>query len=229
MGRTLPMNLLRVKLELRTLILLALLLCCTRAAVAQTPAPVAEPVSVVIVVDTSASVESLSGANGKGFRESFARFAQAGGGRDEFFVVKVSTSASLYLDRTEDAGAVSKKLSELFSSREPGATALFDGCALALQKLSGGKHERRLLLVMSDGVDTTSELTLEGIQHLLKGSGVQLFAVEVGQRRPVGSFDDGFRTLESLAKASGGAAYRLKKKESEFDSILSSIRTALSR
>ncbi|HEX7316705.1 MAG TPA: VWA domain-containing protein [Pyrinomonadaceae bacterium] len=214
------------------LLLLALLLCVARSAGAQTgtaaTTPVAEPVSGVIVVDASTSADSLSGADGKRFREAFARFAQASGGRDEFTVVEVSTYASVSLDRTEDAAEVSKKLSRLFSSREPAATSLFDGCALALKKAAQGKYERRFILVLSDGVDTVSELSLKEVEKLLKEGGVKLFAIEVESRDRVGNFDGGFRALEALAKASGGAAYRQKKK-GEFDPILSSIREALRR
>lgn len=211
----------------RTLLLFALLLCPAGAAAAQT-APAAVPVSGVIVVDASTSARSLSGADRKRFLDAFARFAQAGGGRDEFSVVKVSTRASLHLDRTGDAGVVSKRLSELFREREPGATALFDGCALALKMASGGRHGRRFLLVLSDGVDTTSELSLRDVEKLLKEGGVKLFAVEVGRGSPVAGFDGGFRTLEALAKASGGAAFR-PKKAGEFDAVLSSVREALGR
>ena len=220
----------RAESKARTLTLLALLLCCAHAASAQTapPAAEAEPFSVVIVVDTSASVESLSGSDGKKFLDSLARFAQAGGGRDEFFVVEVSTQASLYLDRTQDSAEVAKRLSKLFSPHGPAATALYDGCALALKKASEGKYERRVVLLLSDGVDTVSELTLNGIQHLLEVSGVKLFAVEIGQRRPVGSFDGGFRNLEALARASGGAAYRLKK-GGGFETVWAAVRAAARR
>ena len=85
-----------------------------------------------------------------------------------------------------------------------------------------------LALLLSDGIDTTSELSLGEVEKMLKGSGVKLFAVEVESRERLRSFDGGFRNLEALAKASGGAAYRLKQK-GEFDPILSSIREAVSR
>lgn len=226
------MNTPRANYRARALALLALLLCGGGAARAQAgaaaPAPTEEPASGVIVVDASTSAEALSGSDGKKFLEAFRRFAQAAGGRDEFAVVEVFTRASVSLGRTGDAAAVSKKLSGLFSSREPGATALYDGCALALKQAAGGKHGRRFILVLSDGIDTTSELSLGDVETLLKGGGVRLFAVEVESRDRPRDFDGGFRNLEALAKASGGAAYRVKKR-GEFDPILSSIRAALQR
>lgn len=214
----------------RTLLpLIVLLLGCARPTAAQltapTQTPADEPSSGVVVVDTSASINSLSGSDGKKFLEAFEHFAQAGGGRDEFALVRVSTAASLDLERTGDSGLVSKRLSKLFKNREVGATALFDGCALALKNVSEGGHGRRYLLVLSDGVDTTSELSLSDLQRLLKESGVKLFAVEVGGRYSV---PDGFRNLEALAKASGGAVYRLKK-GSDSDTILAGIRSELRR
>lgn len=214
------MNTRRAKHLARTLALLALLLCCAGAA-AQTPAPVGG----VIVVDTSASVESLSGPEGKKFLEAFGRFAQAG---DEFAVIRVSTYASIHLEPTEDAGMVAKKVSELFKDKEPQATSLYDGCALALKKALGSRHGRRFILVLSDGVDTVSELPLKEVQRLLHEGGVKLFAVEVGQSQHVGGSDGGFRNLEALAKASGGAAFRLKKK-GDYDAIFENVREALAR
>jgi Mg-chelatase subunit ChlD len=223
----------RMKLKARTLVLLALLLCTARATstqvVAPAPTPEVKPVSIALVVDASTSVGTLNKAGGKQFLESFARFAAAEGGRDEFFVVKVSTQASLYLDRTEDPAEVSKALGKLFSKREVGATSLFDGCALGVEKLANARHEGRFVLLLSDGVDTISERTLEDVESLLKRTGVKLFAIEMGEGSPVAEHNqNGFRNLEQLAKASGGAAYRVKK-ASEFDSILTSIRAKLRR
>jgi Ca-activated chloride channel family protein len=149
--------------------------------------------------------------------------------RDEFFVVKVSTQASLYLDRTEDAAEVSKALGKLFSKQEVGATALYDGCALGAGKLANARHEGRVVILLSDGVDTLSTLKLEDVESLLKRTGVRLFAVEVGRESPALEHRRmGFRNLERLAKASGGAAYRVRK-PSEFDSILTNIRALLRR
>lgn len=212
------------------LLLLALLLCGARAACAQTEttAAAAGPVSGVIVVDASTSADSLAGSGGKHLLEAFKRFTQASGGRDEFAVVEVSTRASVSLAQTADAAEVSKRLAKLFSSREPGATALFDGCALALKVAARGKYEPRFILVLSDGIDTVSELSLRDVEKLLKGGGVRLFAVEVEPREHIDSFDGGFRNLEALAKASGGAAYRTKTKGG-FDAILASIGEALRR
>ncbi len=217
------MNTHRAEPFARTLALLALLLCGVRAAAAQAP----EPLSGVIVVDTSSSVESLSGSEGRRFVEAFGRFARAGGGRDRFSVVKVSTRASVYLEPTEDAGRVTEGLSKLFSQREVGATALFDGCALALRQAAGGSRGPRFLLVLSDGLDTISELPLKDLEGLLKGSGVKLFAVELPNRGPVGG-SPGRRNLEALAKASGGAVFR-PKKAAEFDTMLAGVRDALGR
>lgn len=218
-----------MKLKAQTFVLLALLLCTARAASAQAVAPTPEvkPVSIALIVDASTSVGSLNRAGGKQFLESFASFAAAEGGRDEFFIVKVSTQASLYLEGTEDAAEVSKALGNLFSKREVGATALFDGCALGVQKLANARHEGRFVLLLSDGLDTISELTRQDVENLLKRTGVRLFAIEVGEGSPVPQHSqDGSRNLEQLAKASGGAAYRVKK-ASEFDSILTSIRAQL--
>ena len=196
---------------------------------APTPATASEPVSIAFVIDTSSSVWATFDSDGKRLRQAIAQFVEAGGGRDEFFIFRVSTEVELYLDRTEDASEVAKSLSKLLSRRKVGATALFDGCALAATKAADGKHTRRAVLLLSDGVDTVSSMSLVDVEGLLKRAGVRLFAVEVGDRRSGGVYEEGgFRNLSRLAKASGGAIYRLNK-AGELDSILAAVRAELSR
>src|SRR5687768_8689706 len=224
----------RARLNARTFALLALLLCGGRAVAsaqtaAPTPAQTPEPASIAIVIDTSASVWATFDSDGKRLRQALARFVEAGGGRDEFFIFRVSTETELHLDRTEDASEVVRSLSKLLSRRKVGATALFDGCALAATKAADGKHTRRAVLLLSDGVDTISSMSLGDVEGLLKRAGVRLFAVEVGDRRSGGAYyEGGANNLSKLAKASGGAVYRLNK-AGELDSILAAVRAELSR
>lgn len=220
----------------RTLALLALLLCGVgEGAPAQapsdpTPTTAAEPVSVAIVVDTSSSSRASLAEDSKRLRQALGRFLEAGGGRDEFAVINVSTRPELYLDWADDPARVSKALSKLISRREPGATAIFDGCALAAAKARDAKHARRAVLVLSDGMDTTSALPAGEVEKLLKTAGVRLFAVEVGDRgkRDATYYEGGFGNLSRLASASGGAVYRLQK-AAELDEILAAVRAELSR
>jgi VWFA-related protein len=218
----------------RSLLLLALALCGARAAAyarqaAPAPAPSAEPASIAIVVDTSSSTHTSLAADRKRLRQAFERFLEAGGGRDEFAVINVSTKSELYLDWAHDPAQVSKALSKLIASREPGASAFFDGCALAAGKARAGRHARRAVLALSDGVDTTSTLNFGEVEKVLKAAGVRLFAVEVGDRGAGGAYyEGGFRNLSGLAAASGGAFYRLNK-AGELDSILAAVRSELGR
>jgi hypothetical protein len=83
--------------------------------------------------------------------------------------------------------------------------------------------------MLSDGVDTLSDLELGDVQNLLKQTGVRLFAIDIGQGRGTAvSYAEGFRNLNKLASSSGGAVFRLKK-GSELDSIFEHVTDALRR
>jgi Ca-activated chloride channel homolog len=90
-----------------------------------------------------------------------------------------------------------------------GATSLYDAVNLASEYLKPVEG-RRVIVVVSDGGDTTSERTLLDALASAQRSDVMLFAVFTGNRNFSENLRDlaGERALETLTSETGGVLYR---------------------
>lgn len=174
--------------------------------------------SVVIVFDTSGSMQ---GNKIKQAKESLAQFIKTSKDQDEFFLIELNSHARLLLDRSRDSDALVNKLSHV----EPkGDTAFYDAVYLGLERVLGGAHSRKILLVISDGEDNNSRYTFREIRQRLRESGVLIYAIGVGG----GYFSigkgrlNGRSVLEELASASGGKAF-FPKGEVEMSEVFEKI------
>ena len=75
-----------------------------------------------------------------------------------------------------------------------GRTALLDAIYMGLNKMKQAKHQKRALLIISDGGDNSSRYTEREIKNLVKEADVQIYAI--GIYEPVASRG---RTAEELA------------------------------
>jgi VWFA-related protein len=85
-----------------------------------------------------------------------------------------------------------------------GNTALYDGIAAALDHLKTGTRERKALIVVSDGGDNASQISLPDLLRKVQTSNVVIDTI--------GIFDPTYRdenpgVLRRLAKMTGGTAY----------------------
>jgi VWFA-related protein len=86
-------------------------------------------------------------------------------------------------------------------------TAVFDAVATALQMAGEGVHQKKGILVLSDGKDNSSRRTVEQVQRAIRNSEVLVYALAVdgGDGGPWG-IDDGVdaRALRKLTDDTGG-------------------------
>jgi VWFA-related protein len=88
-----------------------------------------------------------------------------------------------------------------------GRTALHDALDAALDDIMAGRHERRVLVVLSDGGDNASRLTLDEVRDEVLASNVVVYTVALfdpllPERNP--------KALKRLAEATGGLAFEPK-------------------
>jgi Ca-activated chloride channel homolog len=160
------------------------------------------PVSMGVVFDVSGSMgkEKLSRA-----REALRHFIDTSHGKDEYFLIGFNSRAQLLMDRTRDSDAM---LSRLTFVEAKGNTALYDACYLGIERVTRGTHQKRALLVISDGQDNSSRYTFGELRRLLKETDVLIYAVGIIERGSPGSLDMGGQALlDELASVSGGRAF----------------------
>ena len=138
------------------------------------------PVSIVILVDSSSSMNSNNGQLGSAQRiaAQFMRTARPG---DDISAMDFTDQMGSYqqLTREQLLNPVGVTLSPAPSS----GSALYDAIATALCHLRASKNLRQAVIVISDGIDQYSHLSLEQLIGQVRSSRAQLFMIGL-QSRP---------------------------------------------
>jgi Ca-activated chloride channel homolog len=160
------------------------------------------PVSIAVVFDVSGS---MSGDKIQRAREALSRFIQTSHARDEYFLIGFNSRAQLLMDATRDSDAVLNRLTFVETS---GNTALYDACYLGVEKLLRASHEKRAIILISDGEDNNSRYTFSEVRRLLRESDVLIYSVGILGRGATGATSiSGQAILDELSSVSGGEAF----------------------
>ena len=132
------------------------------------------PVSLGLAVDTSGSMagEKMSAAQAAVSRFVFDLL----GPRDQVFLYRFDSRPMLVQGWTEDRRAVVRSLG---SVRPAGGTALYDAVADAVPLAATGTRRKKALVVISDGNDTNSEITVGELRQLIRESEVMVYAIGI--------------------------------------------------
>jgi Ca-activated chloride channel family protein len=176
------------------------------------------PVSVGVIFDVSGS---MSGDKIKRAREALSKFIQTSHDADEYFLIAFNSRAQLLLDKNRDGNAVLDKLTFVDTR---GQTALYDAIYLGVEKVQRGTHQKRALLVISDGQDNSSRFTFDNVRRLLKESDVTVYGVGILSGSDAGSSlgMEGQGILDELSGVSGGKAF-FPRSGVEMDDIFEQI------
>lgn len=159
------------------------------------------PWTVGLVIDASSSM--------RGQREAVtaagAAFAELSHPLDELFTVNFNEAVWRGLPPAirfaENAGQLRQALS---AAPVQGMTALYDAVNAALDHLDLGTRDRRALIVVSDGGDNASRLTLEQVDEHARRSNASIYAVILtdGDNREARP-----GVLKKLARENAGSAF----------------------
>src|SRR5437870_6949942 len=107
------------------------------------------PVSVGILLDTSGSMDRKI----RTAIEAVERFSRRIHQNDEIFLITFSGRPVLQQDFTDDREKLAQALRHLTAT---GGTALYDALSQGLTKIQSGRHNKRAILLITDGQDTAS-------------------------------------------------------------------------
>jgi Ca-activated chloride channel family protein len=176
------------------------------------------PVSLGVIFDVSGS---MSGEKIAKARKALERFIATSHPSDEYFLIAFNNRAQLLLDRTRDGDAVLRKLT-LVNPREN--TALYDAVYLGVDKVTRGAHQKRALLIISDGQDNASRYNFGEVRRLMKESDVVTYAVGILGGGDASSMlgMQGQAFLDELTSVSGGKSF-YPQTDVEMDEIFERI------
>ena len=161
-----------------------------------------QPVSVGILVDISGST-FLSQKAFDYIADGIHKLIQVSNPQNEYFVAAFQAKPSMVHTWTNDSQAIRSKLQQLEFN---GVSALFDGLYSSVQYAKTGRHQKKVVIVLSDGMDNNSTRTFKEIREYLKESDVLLHAIALLDEERAGSAlgQEGESILSELTKVSGG-------------------------
>jgi VWFA-related protein len=135
-----------------------------------------EPLSVAILIDTSSSMQApdvKEVGRAKPIIDAINHFLELSNPGNEYFVMTFDRDAQVVLDWRQG-----KKLPSLdvLPPKDPHLTALYDAGAAALTKLKEGHHNKRVVLLFSDGLDSGSKTRYADLRRSLERTDVLIYA-----------------------------------------------------
>jgi len=132
------------------------------------------PISVGILLDTSGSMA----AKMRAATSAVTRFINNIHPEDDIFLMTFARDVSIEQDFTSDRRKLARALNSLNVS---GGTHLYDALRQALDKVRTGRHDKRAILVISDGIDGGSKTTLEVLLRAIQSSEVLVYGLGPSQ------------------------------------------------
>ena len=159
------------------------------------------PVSIGLLLDSSGSMKNKKQKSS----EAAAAFFKTANSEDEFFLIEFDDHPKLAVPFTGDTDTL---YHEITHTRPFGQTALFDAIHMALGVMKAARHERKALVIVSDGGDNRSRRTFTAIKGDMLEADVQLYAMGIFDPEGVspGSREEaqGPQVLDNLAEITGG-------------------------
>jgi Ca-activated chloride channel family protein len=190
------------------------------------------PISMVIMLDTSASMdEKLAAARAAG-----KRFVRTLRPQDDAQVMQFNDRALVLQDFTADHGALEGAFDRTEAS---GPTALHNALYVALKDLAqqkaGGQLRRRAIVLLSDGEDTASLVSDEQVLELARKTEINIYAISLRPRnvpeRNRLKFSQAAHLLSALTQDTGGQAHfpnSISELDAVYDRIADELRTQYS-
>jgi VWFA-related protein len=157
------------------------------------------PVSLGLLIDNSGSMRTLRPK----VEAAALALARASNPQDEIFVLNFNDKARIDVPFTSDVGVLEAGIGRVDSI---GGTAMRDAIDMAQTYLSEhGTRDRKVLLVITDGIDNASVATRDRIEKQAEQRDTVIFAVGLfGNEDRV---KQGRHELDQLADRTGGMAY----------------------
>lgn len=169
---------------------------------------------MVLAVDISGSMDAHDMRNADDqprqrlqvVKDVVGEFIEARDG-DRVALIVFGTRAFVQTPFTQDLSSVRDLLDATDVGMAGPDTAIGDAIGLAIRTFETSEVEQRLLVLLSDGADTSSRMSPVNAAEIAVQEGVTIFTVGVGD--PQGRGDDrvDLQALEDIANRAGGAFY----------------------
>jgi VWFA-related protein len=174
------------------------------------------PVSMGLIVDNSGSMRDKRAK----VEAAALALAKDSNREDEVFIVNFNDEAFMDLPQGKDFTNDIKEMEDALTRIDSrGGTAMRDAIRMSIDWLKEKAHkDKKVLVVVTDGNDNSSVVSLESLVKAAQQSGVLLYCVGLLSEEERREATRAKRSLEALATATGGETF-FPKELSEVDRI----------
>ena len=174
------------------------------------------PVSMGIIIDNSGSMRDKAAK----VAAASLDLIKASNPQDEVFVVNFNDDAYLDQSFTNDVKKLETAL-ERYNTK--GGTAMRDAISMSIDYAKDkGKKDKKVLIVVTDGNDNTSNISLEDVVRKAQQSDILIYSIGILSEEEPREAKAAKRALHDLAIASGGVDY-YPKDVAEIDRIIPDV------
>jgi VWFA-related protein len=183
-----------------------------------------QPLTVALIIDRSRSVQSALSKAQAAARDFFSSVLRAG--RDRAAVVAFDSGAYVVQDFTDDAKALAAAALKL---KAAGGTSIFDAVYKTTRdRLAGGEEGRRVIVLITDGDDTTSRASIEQAIEMALKNNVIIYAIRVPGDGSLNVRDlQGKPVLDRLTEATGGRQFHFDGVENQLAGFFTKMQDEL--
>ena len=167
------------------------------------------PLTVALLIDTSGSIRDRLHFEQQAAIEFFKSTLIRG--KDRALVISFDSGVDLLQDFTDDPDQLAKSIGTM---RAGGGTSLFDAMYLAAKEKLAAQNGRRILVVITDGDDNSSRITLTEALASAQRSDVVIYAISTNAAGVGGNRSQrGDKILKTFTDATGGRTFSPQKLE----------------
>jgi len=174
------------------------------------------PISLGVIFDMSGSMNNKVDKA----KQAVVEFFKTANPDDEFFMIAFNDKPEMISDFTS---SIEQIQGQLVYAIPRGRTALLDAIYMGLAKMRKAQHQKKALLIISDGGDNHSRYTESEIRSMVKEADVQIFAIGVFDSSP-GTPEEqtGPLTLAAITDVTGGRTFTIEN-PSELSDVATKI------
>ena len=159
------------------------------------------PVSLGLVIDNSGSMRDRR----QKVEAASVQLVKASNPQDQVFIVNFNDEAYLDVPFTNETAKLEEGVARIDSR---GGTAMRDAIAMSIDYMrSDGKLDKKIILVVTDGNDNMSSISLEQLVQKAQQAEVLIYAVGLLNEEDKGEAKKAKRALDAITTASGGLPY----------------------
>jgi VWFA-related protein len=183
-----------------------------------------QPLRVALVIDRSRSVQSVLGRAQLAVRDFIHSVLRRG--KDSACLLAFDSGVYLVQDFTDDADSLAAGVNKLTAA---GGSSIFDAIYKASRdKLAGTEDARRVVVLITDGEDTTSRASLEQATEMAIRNNVAVYAIRLPAEDSLnGREQQGKPVLTRLTETTGGRQFHLNGGEGQLAGFLNKLQNEL--